>query len=101
LVNLASGRSVPTGAEQSAKWTPTQLQTYANKLEYAAAVAAVTGQPSVKPYRPANLPKPLRLGSASMSQPSRLGSVTMPLMTSSCPIDGCKPPSASLPGVLN
>jgi hypothetical protein len=90
LVSLDSGGSAPTGAEQSAKWTRAQLQTYADKLQYADAVAAASGQPSVKPYRPANLPKPLRSGSA-----------TTPMMTPSCPIDGCKPASASLPGVLN
>ena len=101
LVSLNSGGSAPTGAEQSAKWTPAQLQTYANKLQYAAAVAAASGQPSVKPYRPANLPKPLRLGSASTSQSSRLASATMPMISSSCPIDGCMPTSYSIPGVLN
>ena len=40
FVGLDGGGSAPTGAQQSAKWTPAQLQTYANKLHYAAAVAA-------------------------------------------------------------
>ncbi len=90
VVSLDGGSFAPTGAQQSAKWTRAQLQVYANKLQYAAEMSAVVGPPSVKPYRPANLPAP-----------SRFGSAAMPMINSSCPIDGCMPTSYSIPGVLN
>lgn len=60
VTSLDGGSFAPTGAEQSGKWTRAQLQTYANKLQYAAEMSAVVGPPSVKPYRPANLPAPVQ-----------------------------------------
>lgn len=86
LLSLDGGGSAPTGAEQSAKWTSAQLQTYANKLQYAAALSASIGAPSVKPYRPANL-----------RPSSRSGSAAMRMIASCCSM----PTSYSIPGVLN
>jgi hypothetical protein len=51
-----NGGYAPTGAEQSAVWTPAQAQSYASKLANGLVITRTLGySPSIPPYRPAGL----------------------------------------------
>lgn len=55
--------TAPSGAEQSALWTPGQAQDYSNKLAREQTMNMALGMPTIAPYRPAGL-APSRLAAA-------------------------------------